>query len=114
MSLPWLGRWASGPREVGRGLLQLAYPACCHLCERSILAEELPFCDSCRAALFTDPLPSCPHCAASVGPYSAIENNCVHCRREHFPFEAVVRLGPYDGLLRETVLRLKYHTGEGL
>src|SRR5205085_1670837 len=33
---------------------------------------------------------------------------------EHFAFESVLRLGPYDGVLRDLVLRLKHHSGEGL
>jgi ComF family protein len=32
----------------------------------------------------------------------------------HFPFDQVIRLGPYDGLLREVILRLKHAPGEGL
>jgi ComF family protein len=39
---------------------------------------------------------------------------CSRCRDEPFRFDAAVRLGPYDGLLRDAVLRMKYHTGEGL
>jgi ComF family protein len=31
-----------------------------------------------------------------------------------FHFESVLRLGPYDGLLRDVVLRLKHANGEGL
>jgi ComF family protein len=32
----------------------------------------------------------------------------------HFPFDQALRLGPYDGLLREVILRLKHAPGEGL
>jgi ComF family protein len=39
---------------------------------------------------------------------------CVRCRDESFAFDAVLRLGPYDGVLRDAVLRLKHHSGEGL
>jgi len=43
-----------------------------------------------------------------------IDGRCIHCRDEAFSFDAAVRLGPYDGLLREAVLRMKNHSGEGM
>jgi len=43
-----------------------------------------------------------------------VVGGCVRCRGESFAFEAVVRLGPYDGLLRDVVLRLKQSGGEAL
>jgi ComF family protein len=41
-----------------------------------------------------------------------LEGGCVHCRDELFPFACVRRLGPYDGPLRETILRLKHAGNE--
>src|SRR5206468_658598 len=72
-----------------------------------------PFCDSCRTALTDDPHPQCPRCAASVGPFA---QGCVHCRGLSFPFDQVVRLGPYrEGHpLREVILRMKHASGESL
>lgn len=112
MSPPWLMRCADAGRELGRGLLHLLYPALCHFCGRSVASG--PFCDGCRAALFTDPLPFCPRCAATVGPFAVNDGRCTHCRDEALPFDAALRLGPYEGLLREAVLRMKHHSGEGL
>jgi ComF family protein len=43
-----------------------------------------------------------------------VDGRCVACREEPFGFEEALRLGPYDGVLREAILRLKWHTGEGL
>jgi ComF family protein len=70
-------------------------------------------CAACQHDLFADPLPFCPRCAGSVGPFAVIDGRCRACRDEPFYFEQVVRLGPYEGLLREVVLRLKHQTGEG-
>jgi ComF family protein len=64
--------------------------------------------------LTNDPASTCPRCAASVGPHAVVEDGCTQCRGEHFHFEKVIRLGPYDGLLRELILRLKHSTGETL
>jgi ComF family protein len=101
-------------REVGRGLLELFYPACCHVCAQPLSQSDGPICTNCRAALSTDPAVCCPRCAASIGPYALIDGGCSVCREETLSFEAAVRLGRYDGPLRDVVLRMKHHTGEAL
>ena len=113
MSLSWLDYCTQTGRQLGRGLLHLIYPACCHFCGCSLTADG-PFCDACRSALFTDVSAACPRCAATVGPFAVIGGRCAQCRDEAFSFDAALRLGPYDGLLREAVLRLKNHAGEGM
>src|SRR5262245_11796427 len=105
----WL---TAAARTVGQGLLHLIYPGLCHVCGCSLPPPAPPFCDACRLALTCDDAPTCPRCAATVGPFAADPSGCVHCRDEAFAFDRVVRLGPYDGLLRETVLRLKHHSSE--
>ena len=113
MSSSWLNSCAETGRQLGRGILHLIYPACCHFCGRSLTADG-PFCDSCRDGLFTDPFAACPRCAATVGPFAVLDGRCSHCREEAFSFDAALRLGSYDGLLREAVLRMKHHAGEGM
>ena len=39
---------------------------------------------------------------------------CPSCRGSKFAFDQAFRLGPYEGLLREVVLRMKTRHGEGL
>ena len=101
-------------RQLAQGMLQLVFPAVCGACGQSLNPEESGFCWACRSVLTTDPFPACPRCAASVGPHAQVEDGCPQCRQLHFHFEKVVRLGPYDGLLRELVLRLKHSMGETL
>src|SRR6267142_100031 len=93
-------------RTLGRGLLQIFYPNTCWVCGQSIPPETHAFCPPCRAAVFGDPRPSCPRCAATVGPFVNVESGCGRCRGEEFAFDAAVRLGPYDGPLRDVILRL--------
>ena len=100
--------------ELSRGLLQLVYPETCAVCGGLITSGPAHVCISCRAELLCDPLPSCPRCAGTVGPFVASEAGCPACRDERFHFERAIRLGPYDGLLRDVVLRLKHPSGEGL
>lgn len=105
-------------RWLGRGMLHLLSPGCCHLCGRHIPQVEQVFCPACRQELLTDPFSTCPHCAASLGPYALIDEGCVYCHRERFPFEQALRLGPYplqgEGPLHDVVVRLKRPAGEFL
>jgi ComF family protein len=109
--LHWLGRAGA---DLGRGLLHLVYPAHCLTCGRPLGEGQDSFCASCRESLFTDPMPCCPRCAATVGPFGVADGQCSRCRDDSFAFEAALRLGPYDGLLRLLILRLKNQRGEGL
>jgi ComF family protein len=101
-------------RELVQGLLQLVYPGICGACGRSLNPSETGFCDACRALLTAEPYSTCPRCAATVGPFALVEGGCSRCRESRFQFEKVLRLGPYEGLLRELILQLKHLTGEAL
>jgi ComF family protein len=114
MATVWLERLARGGRELGQGLLQLLYPGCCLSCGQGLGPACRHFCDGCRSALLTEPHRTCPRCAASVGPFALLEGGCAGCRGQPLPFHAALRLGPYDRLLRDLILRLKYHSGEAL
>lgn len=114
MSMPWLDRMARLGRDLLMGARDLVYPGHCLLCGRPLPSNQPHFCAVCRHDVFTDPHPVCPHCAGTIGPFAAIEGRCRACRNERFPFEKAVRLGPYDGMLAEVILRLKHQTAEGL
>jgi predicted amidophosphoribosyltransferase len=106
--LPELGR------ELARGLLHLLYPSVCAACGRLLPPGQADFCAACRTALTADPFSTCPRCAGTVGPYTHLEGGCTACRGVSFHFEKVLRLGPYDGPLRQLILRMKHPRGEGL
>ncbi len=108
----WIGRLHSVRREAATGLVQLLYPACCHLCGNLLAPEARFLCPACRTGLLNDPLPACPRCAGTIGPFAETAGGCVNCKDESFAFDAALRLGPYDGVLRDAVLRLKHHSGE--
>jgi ComF family protein len=99
-------------RDVLDGFLQLAYPATCILCNRLTDAERIPVCAGCRAELDSKAKYTCPRCAASVGPFIDVENGCPSCCKESFHFSHAVRLGPYEGHLREAILHMKAPAGE--
>lgn len=112
------GSWRERLIILGRDFLigarHLLYPGCCLLCGQPLAAEQSHFCSVCHHKLFFDAAETCPRCAGTIGPFAVIEGRCSACRNESFAFERVVRLGQYDGLLREVILRLKKQAGEGL
>ncbi len=110
----WFATLAAAGRTLLQGLGQLVYPNACRACGAPLPPDAGAFCGTCKAALLDDPSPTCPRCAGDVGPFVNLDRGCTRCRDVRFAFNRVVRLGPYDGVLREVVLRLKRHTGEGL
>lgn len=107
------GRFA----ELTRGIAQLLYPNSCLLCE-SPEPEAAPFrhgfCTSCHQSLVADPVSLCPRCAATVGPHTDVSGGCPACRDRSFAFTGAVRLGPYEGRLKDAVLRIKHSEGEAV
>lgn len=101
-------------RQLLDGFTELIYPSTCWVCAKLMPAAPLLVCPTCAKNLTHDPHPTCPRCSSSVGPFSTVAQGCPACRSESFGFDEALRLGPYDGLLREVVLRMKHHSGEEL
>src|SRR6516165_5885598 len=112
---PWFASMTSAGKTLTRGLLHLLYPNTCWVCGQDLGEDQNSFCQACRAVLTTDPNSTCPRCSSSIGPFTNLEDGkCNQCRGVSFSFDRVLRLGPYEGLLREVILRLKSWHGEGL
>jgi len=101
-------------RMLGKGLLELVYPAVCHTCLEPIGSANSPFCEKCRFALETDRFAACWRCGTTIGPHENVMDGCSNCRTSSFQFSRVIRLGAYEGLLREVILRMKTQAGETL
>src|SRR5579871_945293 len=99
---------------VWQGLRHLALPGICLGCHGSLSPDERDFCAVCLPHFTEDPHSTCMRCSSTVGPHTDLTDGCPQCRNEGFAFERAIRLGPYDGLLRDFVLRMKYSGGEGL
>jgi ComF family protein len=113
-ALRWPVYWRSLGKDLAQGLLQLLYPAVCQACGRSLPTLNSPFCDTCRVILTADPHASCPRCAGTVGPFVPLSGRCVRCRPFRYHFDQALRCGPYEGLLRELILKMKHSAGEPL
>jgi ComF family protein len=101
-------------RDLGRGLLHLAYPSACLLCTRPTPMGKSDFCLECHNQLVIDPHRTCQRCASTLGANLPDGPDCSRCRGQSFAFERVIRLGPYEDLRREAVLRMKHGYNEGL
>jgi ComF family protein len=110
MRLP-LPSWLTTLKD---GLVELFYPNTCWVCNRFIPECKESACPQCFAALTSDPGSACPRCASSVGPFVDLADGCARCRLENYVFEGALRMGPYEGLLRDMVLRLKNSRTETL
>lgn len=106
--------WHQFARTLLGGFTQLVYPNTCWICGELMPPEQKQFCAVCLPRLTTDPFPTCPRCSSTVGPHLVLMDGCPECRNQSFAFDGAFRMGPYDGLLRDVILRMKYWTGEDL
>lgn len=103
--------------ELIRNTVRLVYPSACLVCDAPEGGNDHfrhGLCSECCRAVTADPFPACPRCAQTVGPHTDTSNGCGECGGARFFFQSAIRLGPYDGKLRDAVLRMKVLTGEGL
>lgn len=87
--------WRSSLLEIERVWLGLTTP---------------PLHDRIAAAGWTPDSPDryCGRCGSTVGPHEAGPDGCPACRRRRLPWERMVRLGEYTGLLRDVVQEVKF------
>ena len=50
----------------------------------------------------------CPRCGTSTGPFESDADGCPACRKRRLAWSRSVRLGPYEGVLRDAILATKY------
>lgn len=113
MSTPW-SNLASFGRTLFGGVAGLIYPNTCWVCGEVMRPEQLHLCTTCLPRITVDPFPTCPRCSSTVGPHVVVRDGCPDCRDQSFAFDGVFRMAPYEGLLREVILRMKQWTGEDL
>jgi ComF family protein len=111
--MPW-PNLASLGRDLLNGLTQLVYPNTCWVCTNFMPESQKHVCSICLPRLTIDPYPTCPRCSSTVGPHLALDDGCPDCRDVSFAFAGAFRMAPYEGLLRDVILRMKHRSGEDL
>lgn len=101
----------AGVSAIWHGLRHLFMPGVCLGCHDILDPDQSDFCNGCRVVFGEPSHLTCPRCAGTVGPYSELTKGCSSCRGESFAFCRTLRLGEYDGKLREWILRMK-HPGQ--
>jgi ComF family protein len=97
-----------------QGLVDLVYPPRCLLCMRPPRLTRDHFCEECAHELFVDAKSTCRRCAATVGQNLPDNQECHNCSKDPPAFDAALRLGIYEGTLKDAVLLMKYPNHEGL
>ena len=109
--------WSRALSELARGVARLIYPNTCLVCDAPEVSPDdfrHGLCKDCLRSVTNDPFPACPWCAATVGLHTDTRDGCGACRGASLGVRGVIRLGPYNGRLRDAVLRMKSAGGEGL
>jgi ComF family protein len=99
--------------EVRSGAASLLLPSVCASCGHMLTLDGsgesksviVHCCDPCIEML-AKPYNACP-CCASRDPGTSSDGGCFACRDRRFQFRWAAALGPYEGALREAVLRTK-------
>jgi len=94
---------------VSRSLEPL-YPRVCPGCGEGIAAQAY-WCSRCSQQMaILDSRDYCRRCGATVAPFVKLTRSgkCPNCAKSASPIEALVRVGPYEGLLQALIVRFKF------
>jgi ComF family protein len=100
--------------NLWNGVRHLVMPGICFACHCPLSPDREDFCALCLDQLTGDAQSTCPRCSSTVGAHVDCTEGCSKCRDESFGFDRAVRLGPYDGLLSDMIVRMKQPGSEGL
>jgi len=108
-----LRRWTQSIVRASAPLAELRFPPGCVVC-RGLVPRGGPgvFCNVCVERLDLFQAPFCQGCGASVPAVVGELRQCGRCAPHHPRYDRAVALGPYEGLLRELLLRAKKPHGE--
>jgi ComF family protein len=99
-------------QTIWQGFKHLVLPGVCWGCHELLPPECNDLCADCIEKITADPHATCPRCSSTVGLHVDLTEGCSSCRGTPFAFDRTVRLGPYEGRLREVILGMKQPTGE--
>ncbi|KPK76196.1 MAG: hypothetical protein AMJ79_07715 [Phycisphaerae bacterium SM23_30] len=96
-------------RRGGHELLELLYPPNCPGCGAPIDDSSDQLCPACWQQLRQiSPGLYCTMCGHNSGPYALIDGRCHRCQNRRPAVTRVLRVGPYQDVLRELILAFKF------
>lgn len=103
-----------GRRAAIDAAIDLVYPPQCVACGEQFAAStgDRALCGDCQAAIDSLRHPYCRRCGTTRTNNETVP--CHTCAKQRFRFDRVVRIGPYEGVLRDYVLRMKHVADEPL
>lgn len=100
--------WSVG-RKVTHEVMELICPGLCPACSGELNDHDDALCSNCWCKLRESILDQyCPTCGHDSGPYSLIDGRCHRCQNRRPVVNHVLRVGPYQGVLRELILAFKF------
>lgn len=100
--------------------VDLLLPPTCLVCQTPFEESEddredgVQICEACRIELVVPSGPACTRCGAGMEQQRPATSGCLRCRRRSLAFDRVIRLGYYDGPMRDVVLQMKQPAGQNL
>ena len=89
---------------------ELLYPPVCASCNCRILRTDDTLCPLCWKQLRDSILsPACPTCGKSTSQYEIFNGKCHNCQDSDSELDFLLRVGNYQGALKNLILSLKYH-----
>lgn len=102
-------------RKAAKTGLNLLYPPRCVNCDADLAAASgPPLCLDCRQRLVPAHGPACQRCGARIPKGFNSEQGCMHCQGRRLRLTSVVAFGPYEGALRDAILRMKHDRDDPL
>ena len=99
----------SAARGITHEVMELLCPPHCVGCAAEIADSRDRLCPDCWEQLREiSPGQYCTLCGHNSGPYALIEGRCHRCQNRRPPVSRVVRVGPYQDVLRELIVSFKF------
>ena len=96
-------------QRLSHHTLELLCPPQCPACHNEIDSAAEVLCPDCwRQIRESSPGDYCLVCGHNSGPFALIENRCHRCQNARPAVTRIVRVGPYQQVLRELILAFKF------
>ena len=87
----------------------LLWPKRCLICDEPIAENQYRMCQVCWQGLqSTLGRDYCHQCGRDVTPYGIVDGRCAGCQEQEFDYDAMIRVGVYESVLRSLLLSLKF------